>query len=325
MSFGLQVNNASGSLLVSDVYETLHFLGKASYVSNDGGNCARFYGYNNEDPQNVLSGRVVYSFTIQSGTPPVVFIKPGNVAYGYGLLREYNSGSTWYFDVIQTGLVTTAIPSLYCFVNANVAELASTGGSYGLQVRGPDSRITFDSRFLPLALPSTGTSTVIVCPVDDNRGCPSITSGHSFRYSNLDWDFTSENKITTAPIAGGIAASNMMFSCPSLGQSVQRRVQNGYKKSCGLLGSPQHHYSTAQWWVIYRNVFRLQAGTFVSGWAPYQQSYQYWEKITESGGFLGISADSGDSSYVTGNTLPYLPKTINIDPNTFMIADALRY
>ena len=99
---------------------------------------------------------------------------------------------------------------------------------------------------------------------------------------------------------------------------------NGTKNSYGgMYGRTQNHDSTAMWWVMYRQAFRLQVvngrGYFNAGWSTYAAGYafsSYWE----SGGWFG----GGGGGYSTG-TMPYDPKIINLQSNAYIIADSSRY
>ena len=66
MSYGFSAINTSGQTIISDEMENLHFLGKATLNSNDGG------GYNNYGS----AGRIIFTYTISTSATPLVFIKP---------------------------------------------------------------------------------------------------------------------------------------------------------------------------------------------------------------------------------------------------------
>ena len=95
---------------------------------------------------------------------------------------------------------------------------------------------------------------------------------------------------------------------------------HGYKESCGCCGfGCQDHYSTAAWWVMYRQAFRLRSSNFDSGWTGYAAGYSFSSNY-ESGGWFG----GGGGSYSSGS-MPYTAKTINLQSNAYIIADSSRY
>jgi hypothetical protein len=178
---------------------------------------------------------------------------------------------------------------------------------------------TFDSRRQPLAITGGGTASAPPSDPTNSSGTPGTSSGHSWNYSSNDHDFRSSNRYT-AHSDSAANTSNAMFACSSLAQAVYKRQQHGYKESCGFLGCCcQDHHSTAAWWVMYRQMFRLRSGNFDSGWTNYAAGYSFSSSF-ESGGWFG----GGGGSYSTG-TMPYTAKTINLQSNAYIIADSSRY
>ena len=111
-----------------------------------------------------------------------------------------------------------------------------------------------------------------------------------------------------------------MFAAPSLAQATYKRQMHGHKRSCGCCGCCcQDHNSTAAWWVMYRNTFRLRSGYIDAGWTNYAAGYSFSSSY-ESGGWFG----GGGGSYSSGS-MPYTAKTINLTSNAYIIADATRY
>lgn len=314
MSYGFSATNTSGQTIISDEMENLHFLGKATLNSNDGGNYGDFPGYSGSN--DTLDGRVIFTYTITTTATPLVFIKPSDYNRWHAVLTQSNSGSTWTFDVIASGLSTANAPDLYCFVNAN--NTSGTSSTHGLIVWKADGTTrTFDSRYNPLAISDGGT---LMPPLDptDGSGLPGVTSGHSWNYSSNDHDFRSTTRYTASAVTG--TYSNLMFAAPSLAQATYKRQMHGYKRSCGYLGCCcQDHYSTAAWWVMYRNTFRLRSGYIDAGWTNYAAGYSFSSSF-ESGGWFG----GGGGSYSSG-TMPYTAKTVNLTSNAYIIADSTRY
>jgi len=115
-----------------------------------------------------------------------------------------------------------------------------------------------------------------------------------------------------------------MFACSSLAQGVYKRQMHGYKQSCTCVPifgcfNCQDHYSTALWYVMYRQAFRLRAGNFDSGWNGYAAGFAF-SSVAEDGGWFGNT----NTTYNTGS-MPYTPKTINSQNSVYIIADSSRY
>ena len=316
MAHGLLVTNTAGQVIVSNYTENFHFGGLASFIDYDGPSYTDFPTYGG--PYDALDGRVVFNYVFDAPTEPLVFIKPSDLNAFCGLIRKYNVGNSWYMEVMVTGTSTTP-PTLYCFTNPE-GIVGSPAENHGLIVyKGNGIDRTFDSRYLPLAIIDGG---VHVPPEDPTNtdGLPGNTSGHSWNYATLDHDFRSTTRYNTYSITNDVAYTDMMFAAPCLAQATWKRQMSGYKKSCSnWAGSCQEHWSTAIWWVMYRNLQRLRNGSFDSGWGPYAAGYSF-SSAAEGGGWFG-----GDGkSYSTGSA-PYLQKSINRFENVFLIADSRKY
>ncbi len=313
MAYGFEAKNDNGKVIINDTIENLHFIGKATRGSNNS-DYGDFPGYGGGNDS--LDGRVIHYYTITCSGTPVAFIKPNDYARWHGIIKQSVSGTTWSFDVMVSGTSTSNPPDIYCFVNADDIPVPS-GETYGMQVFKSDgSTKTFDSRRQPLAITGGGS---IVSPTDptNSSGLPGTTNNASWQSSSNDHDFRSSNRYNT--VADSAAnTTNAMFSCPSLAQAVYSRVINGYKVSSSY-PNDQEHWSTAWWWVMYRQAFRLRSGNFDAGWTNYQAGYWYQEHY-DSGGWFG----SGSGGYTSGNR-PYSDKTINLQNNAFIIADSSRY
>jgi len=310
MAYGFSAINDSGQIIISNETDNMHYIGKATYSSNDGGDYSDFPGYSGS--YDTLDGRVIFNYTITSTATPLVFIKPNDYNRWHALIRQYNSGNTWYFEVMLNGTSTSNYPDLYCFVNAEDAGTSSE--NYGLIVYKDNGDRTFDSRLSPLAVTGGGNC---IPPSDptDTSGLPTTTSGHPWNYATLDHDFRSTTRYNSYSITG--THTDLMFAAPSLAQATYKRQMEGYKRSCGDYGCCcQDHYSTAAWWVMYRNAFRIRNGYFDAGWGTYAAGYAFSSQ-SESGGWFG----GGGGSYSSG-TMPYTAKTINYFSNVFILADA---
>jgi len=321
MSYGFSTINTAGQVIISDEMENLHFVGKATLSGNDGGNYGDFPEYGSvqglENQYDSLDGRVIFTYTITTSGTPLVFIKPSDYTRWHAVLTQSYSGNNWTFKVIASGLDTSNAPSLYCFVNAN--NVPASSDNWGLLVQKSSTVKTFDSRLSPLAVDDGGS---IVPPADptDSAGLPTSTSGHSWNDANLDHDFRSTTRYNSDSLTTNLTYTDLMFSAPSLAQAVYQRQKDGYKRSCGDYGCCcQDHYSTALWWVFYRNTFRIRSGYFDAGWTNFAAGFAFSSNF-EGGGWFG----GGGGSFSTGSA-PYSPKTINLTSNAYIIADSTRY
>lgn len=316
MAYGFEAKNDNGKVIINDTIENLHFIGKATRGSNNSA-YGDFPGYGGGN--DALDGRVIHYYTITCSGTPVAFIKPSDYSRWHGIIKQSVSGTTWSFDVMVSGTSTSNPPDVYCFVNADDIPVPS-GETYGMQVFKSDgSTKTFDSRRQPLAITGGGTAPAPPSDPTNSSGLPGVSTGHSWNYSSNDHDFRSSNRYN-ATSDSAANTSTAMFACSSLAQAVYKRQQHGYKQSCGQYGCCcQDHHSTAAWWVMYRQMFRLRSGNFDSGWTNYAAGYSFSSSFEDGGWFGG-----GGGSYSTGS-MPYTAKTINLQSNAFIVADSSRY
>ena len=313
MSYGFVAINDNGKVIINDQIENLHFLGKATRGGNNSG-FGDFPSYSGAF--DALDGRVIHYYSVSCTGTPIVFIKPNDYSRWHAVIKQSVSGTTWSIDVIVSGTSTSNPPDLYCFVNAN--DVPSSTENYGMQVfKGNGSTKTFDSRKQPLAITGGGTA---ISPSDPTNGAglPTHTTGHPWNTATNDHDFRCSNRYNQYNNTS-INTSNTMFSCPSLAQAVYKRRMDGFKQSQDYGQPTQNHYSTAQWFGMYRSAFRLRTNYFDAGWAVYAAGYSFSSSFEDGGWFGG-----GGGSYSTG-TMPYSPKTINLQSNAYIIADSSRY
>jgi len=328
MSYGFLAVNNNNKTLITDTMENLHFAGKPTLQGNDSAseNYGSFPEYGEVSGQATsfddLDGRIIFTYTFTHSGTPIVFVKPTDYSRWHAVLTQSVSGTTWTIKVIASGTSTSNPPILYCFVNAE----NSTGSTedYGMIVYQSNGDRAFDSRYSPLAVTGGGTITPPSDPTNSagtptQTGAHNGTSIHPWNYATLDHDFRSTNRYNSQSITG--TYTNLMFSAPSIAQAVYERTMLGYKLSRG--GYPtfnkQHHYSTAIWWVFYRNTFRIRNGNFDAGWTNLIAGFAF-SSNHEGGGWFG----GGGGGTSTG-VRPYNPKTINLTSNAFLIADATRY
>ena len=312
MAYGISVKNSSGHILVSSEIESLHFAGQASYVSTPYTGLTSFPNYSSSDPQNVLSGRCITRYRIDVSDTPVFFIKPDDYTRYHGVLNQWESGGYWYVDVIQSG-GTQDPADVYAFVKPSSL---TPSGSYGIQTLLPNGSTAFDSRLKPLAITYAASMTPPSIPCDG--GQPTAQSGYAWNDTNLDHDFTSDDTYTQSSSGTLNSVTNLMFSAPSTAQAVYSRVKHGHKVSHWFFNT-QHHYSTAIWWAMYHQAYKLVSGNIRAGWCPYTAGY-YFYSVYQSGGWFG----QGGGSAVSGSA-PYNDKTINLSANTIIVANAEHY
>lgn len=260
-----------------------------------------------------LSGRTVHRYRIRAASAPLFFVKPGLVDQFHGTLQQFESAGYWHIDVIQGG-PTSVSPIVYAFLPPS--EIAPPSGDYGMATYLPDGRIAFDSRLLPLIIHEAKSVIPPIRPCDG--GTPTQTGGHRWNDSTLDFNFHSNTTFNSYPMPSSVGPEHLMFSAPSVAQGVYSRIKNGYKRSSSLFGS-QEHWSTAIWWAMYHSAYRLRSGAIDAGWAPYAAGYRFFSRW-EGGGWFGGSGGSIDSG-----VQPYADKTINLQPNTIIVADSRMY
>lgn len=315
MSYGISIKNNAGNILISSELEGLHCAGQASFVLTLLSGLTDFPDYASDDGANTLSGRCIYRYQYygsQSRTP-VFFIRPiAATEQYYGVVNQWYYNGAWYCDVVCSGGSTTA-PYVYVFVPPRDV---SPVGADGIMTHLSDGNVAFDSRRKPLAIDFAVSAIPPVSPCDG--GIPLHQEGYAWNDNVLDFDFTSDDTYNEYN-GGGAIPSAPMFSAPSLAQAVYSRIKYGYKSSCGTY-SCQDHWSTAVWWVMYQQGYKLTAaGNLRAGWIPLSAGY-YFSSVYDSGGWF----DGGGGSYTTGNA-PYPDKTINRVYNTVIVASSTYY
>ena len=313
MSYGALVTNNSGQILISSDVPGLHRLGAATFSSTLLSGLTDFPGYSGDDGTVTLSGRHVHRYYVTSSDAPLFFIKPTNYDVFHGILQQFQSGSLWYVDIIQTG-TTASIPTVYAFVPP--ANIAPNGESYGMATYLPNGDEAFDSRKRPLAI--YAAASVIPPAIPCDGGQPYTNSGYAWNENTLDWDFTSDDTYNSYAMSSSVARSNLMFSAPSVAQAVYSRQKNGFKRSTSTYSS-QDHYSAANWWAMYHQQYKLTSNAIHAGWGPYAAGYSF-SSTWDSGGWF----DGGGGSIVTG-TRPFSDATINWISNVIIVADARPY
>lgn len=311
MAQGILVTNPSGHILISSEVEGLHCAGTATYDSLLLSGLTDFPTF---DDANTLSGRCVHRYRWLGTDTPVFFIKPANINLFHGILNQWTDGVYQWVDVIQSG-GTSAPPTIYVFVRPR--QLVASAG-VGIQTRLPDGNVAFDSRLKPLAIAYAASVIPPTLPCDG--GQPTNESGFAWNDTTLDFDFHCDTTYNSYTMPGTVIPSALAFSAPSVAQAVYTRQKNGYKYSSGTYGG-QSHWSTAVWWAMYHQAYRLQSGVLQSGWCVYAAGYWFsstWESGSwYDGGGSGGGLQNGDR--------PYNDKTINLTENVAIVVNADYY
>lgn len=312
---GITIKNTSGQLLISSEAETLHLGGEAVFQSTILSYLSDFPTYTGDDGTKTLSGRFIHRYRSTLSDCPVFFIRPANYNYYHGIVQQFGSTGNWYVDIIQSGH-TSAPPTVYAFVPPG--SITAPAAGVGIKTQLANGRTAFDSRLLPLAIYDAKTVTPPQSPCDG--GVPKVEGGYSWNDNALDFNFKCDTTYNSYPISTNNYTSNLMFTAPSVAQAVYTRQKNGYKNSSGYFSS-QQHWSTAAWWAMYVNTYKIQNGELRAGWSVYAAGYWFsstWEGVGwYDGGGSGGSVQNGDR--------PYTDKTINRTSNTVILAEATNY
>lgn len=129
MSYGFNVIDAAGRLMVDEKAGALHYIGQATYVGTDGN--ASFLNFDINSP---------------GGAPlPFIEVTPG-AGQQVSITNVYNvSGSTW--RVTAIAMVDSKI---HCFAPLAVGSVAV--GAWGLQVFDAAGNVKYDTTRKPLAI-----------------------------------------------------------------------------------------------------------------------------------------------------------------------------
>lgn len=316
MSYGFKAVNELGQTIISSVTPSLYFSGYGRLINSTGLRYSDFPDYEGGTDES-LDGHCIYTFISPTSSMPVSFIKPALVNNFHTIINQRLISGRWNIDVMVVGEDSANNPPLLLCFNS-MADATRIPDVYGLLVRDERNKVTFDSRLRPLNIAGSAAINPPVSPM--NSGIDELISdGYSWNYKTLDWDFGSDSTFSRKYWNSGVSTSNLMYSPSTVAQAVYKRQINGYKKSKGEYSS-QEHWSTAMWWAMYRNAFRVSSNTIDSGWGVYTAGYTFSSRA-ESGGFAG----GGGGSWSTG-TMPYVQKTINLEQTaSVIIADSSWY
>lgn len=315
MSYGAKATNTSGKILISSDIYGMHYQGKATYIDTPYGGINDFPNYSADDGQYTLSGVWLHRYQVIASSLPLFFIRASNTSAFHAVLRQYSpSGNLWMVEILQSG-ATSSPPQIYVFTKA--ADAPVRGGSYGMVVPHINGGTAFDSRKMPLSIVYAGGVQPPTLPCDG--GQPTQQSGFAWNDETLDFDFHCNTTYNSTSISG-IDPQNYMFSAPSPAQAVYTREKDGFKRSYGTYSS-QDHWSSAIWWVMYHQAYRISTNALHAGWCTYAAGY-YFTSTWEGTGFFEFSGGGGA---VTAGDRPFNDKTINLSTNTAIVANATVY
>jgi hypothetical protein len=320
MTDGILVKNNTGHILISSDVESLHYAGKAEYISVTHSGLTDFPNYSGS--YDTLDGRCIvrYKAFTNNGTP-LFFIRPKDYSRYHGIINQWQFGVYWYVDVLVSGgsIGASTRPDIHYFVQPRRfgnATLPAPTDDYGI-VTYKGTTTMFDSRLKPLAITYAKGVTPPADPTNGS-GLPGSSSGHPWNYATNDHDFRCSSQYNAYSSAALNNHTDLMFSAPSTAQAVYSRTMYGYKNSCDTY-SCQEHWSTAIWWGMYHQAYRLVSGSVRAGWAHYAAGYYFYSRYEDGGWFGG-----GSGSAVSGSA-PYDNKTINLSQNTIIVANASHY
>lgn len=305
MSYGFLALNNNNQVLVSEQTRNLHFIGKATYYSNQGHN---YYG-----------GLWKFKFRINSTVPVVPFFTmPTFDFYAVSSIKAISS-TVYEIEVIRSGNDSPpTVPEVYVFADPRASTVI---GSHGLVVYLADGTPAFDSRLPPLAITAGLTvaqpSNPKVDPIPylDPKTCGSTNT------SALTTDRANQYSL-------GTQAAKEIFSYVSLAQA-QRQVQyatseeecDGFDIYGNCAGAKRVYSWDSVYWAFYRGGIRRVAGSAIdAGWicVSYGCNWRYSQDSSFIG--IGTGGESGE-----GGVWPYSNETINLAPAPVLVANGARY
>jgi hypothetical protein len=325
MSYGFLALNDDNDVLISSDTKNLHFAGKATAPSAPTATFTNHGGFVELDYTITLSNRTAV---------PVPFFTMPHLDWKYAIagVKGVNSGSsnkTWTIKIIRTNAnsLSSYMPEVYVFVEP---QAISVSEAYGFQVFNADGTVSFDSRARPLAV----TNAVSVYQPANPLSSSSVVTLSANSCADI-------NNNAFTPVVRGIFLMGPTASHPTkpmyhynaLAQTQREAAFSQFTESCtGIsaygvcLGYESSLSVLSTYWAFYRGgigeITTSGNGTFVkAGWIPCQAGCHY--ASSSSGDFLFIFGPGSSAS--GGGTWPYSDETINLTPQTIIVADASRY
>ncbi len=150
-------------------------------------------------------------------------------------------------------------------------------------------------------------------------------SDNEFISSSFDFKSHEAQTYNSSALQTSVARENLMFAAPSLAQSVASKWSQTYFDYIitswynGSILSRSQVYKNMFWWVMYREAFRINSNTFDKGWNTWLSGLLYSEEAKTS-----TWRGSGATNTTVGEA-PYVDKTINLQDNAYLLADASKY
>lgn len=355
MSYGFQVTNTSGKVLVDSELFHYHWLGKFTHYDKTSvpdmlyGPGNQSYGPNdNKNMNNMPNVGRIYKFSIPSNgnKPPMCFIKPSSVSSSapyQGIVLTQKDGTSWDIWVFSSKDHSTA-PVLYCFSPINQINhydaygSAMTGTTYGLTTYNTDQQKTFDSRFKPLRVISGGE-------IDSPTAAHTGSSGYGLTV-NLSINTTEKTERVSS--ADSVASNDIIYYSPSIGHACHQYEWQG--ADSGVHDWKNYAWArTDLWWIFTRVGYRVYKSSgkmyFKSHHGVYARGHVWDHDSTSSsiigailGGLLtggayfavalGAIAAGGaftGSAVAEGGYLPYANGSRNTGDVSFLFSRASYY
>lgn len=332
MTFGLLSKNDNGKVIVSTETFTYHFVG---VVASSGlvfsRNTFAGGGYVMGSGYPYTSGVCVHQFYVTTFDDPLIFIKPGNTGLYYAVIthdviaNNPDGSKTWSIKTMHSGM-SDEPPTLFVFDTLKNRTVPNSG--YGMALKNDGGHVTFHSNHLPMVIAFTGGGMSPSCPLDS--GCSGLNSEYDYGEAGTSGSYYA--KINTRNMLSGvynayttntgIPVAHQMIFAPMLNQAgYDHTKQSKWTSDCGLFCSEETFSAVATWFSLYKGAVRLLDDEARLGWVSYYNTFQYDEVSDFS--FFGIVFDEN-------NPPPYgLPPmnrvSINMEPNTFFIADSRLY
>jgi hypothetical protein len=342
MTFGIQVKNNNGQLLIDSDLSHYHFIGKYTPYSTtqtpdllDGPGTVSFGPNQNKDMTGMPSKGTIYKYTIPSNgvKPPMVFIKNTTNKY-MSVIVTNKVGGNWDTWVFSSG--TGTAPTVYAFGPRN--QFASSPSGFGLETYNASGDSTFDSNLKPLRVIGGGN---ITAPATAHTG-----SFGGVYVADLDVNVSD----SSSTFSSSANENDIIYYCPSIAHACH---QYEYQQSdSGISAWQQYAWSRGDlWWCFYRSGFKITSGSgntkyFKSNYGVYTRGH-VWQHVADSSNiFVGLilGAITGgayfalalaaivatgaftNSGVAAGGYLPYVNGSRNSSlPNTYILTRASYY
>jgi hypothetical protein len=305
MSYGLEVTNGSGQVLISSEFKNLHFVQKSTTPD-----------YVDINSNGLFGGAKVMRYRVSVNETPVPFFHvPVGSSCAVTAVRSVSAG-VWDIEVLTDGVN----PEIYVF--ATTAVVAS-GDTHGVQVFNSSNEVTFDSRSAPLLVtgllsigqPSQPSSSYSSSGLSSDSCSTGVST-----YSNSFIPNNTTSYSTPLPTKPIFFFSSNAQAEREIHVSTSETVCDGVSIKGNCVGFERDYYYDSYYWAFYRNVISWSSGSVGSTWCVANWGC-HWTYEKDSTSF-GIG--TGGSS-ISGGSWPYSNETINTFNNTVLVGDASYY